>query len=123
VHNNCGPGTDDDPVHVSLPKNRYPETSAHIQEAVDNGQPSLLHLARDMADVNRDASLAGYPTIPGLDRDEYPMAFTREGGAGADIKYIDPSDNRGAGSFIAQQLRDYPNGTAFVIDIIDESLF
>lgn len=114
--------SDDDPVQVLLPSNKYPETAQHIEEAIQNGQPELLHIDRGAADSNRAESLAGYPTIPGFDRDEYPMAFTQEGGQGADIKYINPSDNRGAGSVIGRQLRGFPDGTPFVIQIIDEWL-
>nr|WP_272945257.1 excalibur calcium-binding domain-containing protein [Paenibacillus gorillae] len=41
-----------------------------------------------------------------------------EGGAGADIKYIDPSDNRGAGSWVGNHLEEYNDGTRvlFVIE-------
>jgi len=34
-----------------------------------------------------------------------------EGGAGADVKYISPSDNRGAGAWVSNQLEDYPDDT------------
>jgi hypothetical protein len=52
------------------------------------------------------------------DRDEVPMAFTREGGRTAanglpHIAYVDASDNRGAGSSIGGRLRSYCNGTRF----------
>jgi hypothetical protein len=39
------------------------------------------------------------------------MAMFKEGGTGASIRYITPSDNRGAGSSIGKALTDYPNGT------------
>ena len=54
----------------------------------------------------------------GYDRDEYPMDMCEEGGAGADIEYITPSDNRGAGSWVSHQLSDYPDGTKvlFVVE-------
>lgn len=57
-------------------------------------------------------------TRMGYDRDEYPMAMCEEGGAGADIEYITPSDNRGAGSWVSHQLSDYPDGTKvlFVVE-------
>ncbi len=51
------------------------------------------------------------------------MAATREGGAGADIRYIDPSDNRGAGSFLAKQLAHLQPGDPFVVEIVNEWLF
>ena len=46
-----------------------------------------------------------------LDRDEFPMAMFKEGGKGASVRYIDPSDNRGAGSSIAHALSGYDDGT------------
>lgn len=54
----------------------------------------------------------------GYDHDEYPMAMYEERGAGADIEYITPSDNRGAGSWVSHQLSDYPDGTKvlFVVE-------
>ena len=85
-------------VHVALSASKYPETTDHISDAVAAGEPSLLHIDRADEDAHRDASLADYPPRTGYDRDEYPPAMSREGGAGADVRYIDPSDNRGAGA-------------------------
>ncbi|SMD60174.1 Sporulation-specific extracellular nuclease precursor [Bacillus cereus] len=34
----------------------------------------------------------------------------REGGKGADIKYIKPADNRGAGSYIGNKVDKLPDG-------------
>ncbi len=117
VVHNCG--IDD----AFLPKNRYPEAASTLEEAREAGQPSLNHWDPDLADFRRAGSLRPYPTQTGFDRDEYPMASTQEGGAGAYVKYINPSDNRGAGRFIANQMRGVPNGTPFTIHIIDEWLF
>jgi hypothetical protein len=104
-------------VHVQLSARRYPETTDHIADAIAAGQPSLLHIARDEEEANREASLAPYPPRTGVDRDEYPPAMSDEGGAGADVRYIDPSDNRGAGSTMGNQLEDWCNGQPFRIDI------
>lgn len=38
-----------------------------------------------------------------------------EGGTGADIAYVTPSDNRGAGSWVGNQLENYPDGTRVLI--------
>ena len=38
------------------------------------------------------------------------MALCQEGGVGADIKYIKPSDNRGAGSYIGNKVEKLPDG-------------
>jgi hypothetical protein len=54
------------------------------------------------------------------------MAFTREGGrkaanglSASHIAYVGASDNRGAGSYIGNQLGPYCNGTRFRIGLVD----
>lgn len=98
-------------IELEFPIDRYPETANHIQEAIDSGHSNICTIDRVGADENRDKSLKGIPTKKGYDRDEWPMAMCSEGGAGASIEYIDPSDNRGAGSWVGNQLEDYPDGT------------
>jgi hypothetical protein len=104
-------------VHVALSASKYPETTDHISDAVAAGQPSLLHIDRADEDAHRAASLADYPPRSGYDRDEWPMAMSREGGAGADVRYIDPSDNRGAGATVGHALEDWCEDQPFRIDI------
>jgi len=41
-----------------------------------------------------------------------------EGGSGASVRPINPSDNRGAGSTIGYALRIYPDGTEVKIKIV-----
>jgi len=106
-------------LEISISKSDYPETAAHIEDAIKNGHPDLITIDRTMADANRAASLDGIPTKPGFDRDEWPMAMFTEGGDGASIRYINPSDNRGAGSAIGNGLRKYPDGTIVKIIITD----
>ena len=91
-------------VYVELSSSRYPETTDHIADAIAAGQPALLHIARDEEEANRAASLAPWPPRTGFDRDEYPPAMSDEGGAGADVRYIDPSDDRGAGATMGNAL-------------------
>jgi hypothetical protein len=45
------------------------------------------------------------------------MAMSREGGAGADVRYIDPSDSRGAGASVGNALEDGCEDQPFRIDI------
>jgi hypothetical protein len=105
-------------VHVQLSASRYPETTDHIADAIAAGQPSLLHIDRADEDAHRAASLADYPPRAGFDRDEYSPAVSFEGGAGADVRYIDPSDNRGAGASMGNQLQGWCEGQPFRIDIV-----
>ncbi|RUS45005.1 DNA-entry nuclease [Cohnella sp. AR92] len=104
---------------LHFPADKYPETAAHIQEAIESGESAICTINRANAEENREESLADVPTKSGYDRDEWPMAMCAEGGAGADIEYISPSDNRGAGSWVGNQLEDYSNGTR-VLFIIDD---
>ncbi|PNQ79717.1 NucA/NucB deoxyribonuclease domain-containing protein [Paenibacillus sp. F4] len=95
---------------LEFPSSRYPETGAHIRDAIEAGHSAVCTIDRDEAEENRKESLKGYPTKKGYDRDEWPMAICAEGGAGADIRYITPSDNRGAGSWVSHQLDKYADG-------------
>ncbi|MFD1952726.1 DNA-entry nuclease [Paenibacillus thailandensis] len=114
------PGNTDPKADVTIrfPADRYPETGEHIREAIDSGESAVCTIDREGAEENRKESLEGIPTRKGYDRDEWPMAMCAEGGAGADVAYIDPSDNRGAGSWVGNRLEQYPDGTTvlFVIE-------
>jgi hypothetical protein len=103
--------SDSDVVQLIFPSDRYPETAKHIQDAIAKGESATCTINREQAEENRKESLKGIPTKKGYDRDEWPMAMCNEGGAGADIEYITPKDNRGAGSWVGNQLEDYANGT------------
>lgn len=101
-----------------FPSNKYPETALHIKGAIEQGHSDVCTINRDGAEDNRKLSLAGIDTMPGYDRDEWPMAMCEEGGKGASVAYIDPSDNRGAGSWVGHQLTAYEDGTKilFIVD-------
>lgn len=98
-------------IKIDFPKDKYPETAEHIKEAIKKGESNLCTIDRDGAEENRKKSLEGIPIKKGYDRDEWPMAMCAEGGTGADIMYISPSDNRGAGSWFSHKLSEYPDGT------------
>ena len=111
-------------VGIVLRSDLYPETMAHIAEAIASGHPVVCTIDRAGAEKNREESLRGVETKKGYDRDEWPMAMCAEGGEGADIAYVTPKDNRGAGSMIGNKLEDYANGTRvkfFVIDVTEIS--
>jgi hypothetical protein len=115
---------DTGPHYVLIDENKYPESAEHVQEAqsgliwrgADSQQktpkPEEVTIDRAGADINRRESLNGIATRSGdyLDRDEYPPAMFAEGGAGASVKYIDASDNRGSGSSMGHQLRGLHKG-------------
>ncbi|MBK9692150.1 MAG: hypothetical protein IPO73_10785 [Gemmatimonadetes bacterium] len=62
--------------------------------------------------------LSGTPTRSGFDRDEYPPAILNTGGTGASVRYVTPSDNRGAGASIGNQLRQVPDGSYVSITVV-----
>jgi hypothetical protein len=63
---------------------------------------------------------AGTAPVKGKDRDEYPPASTAEGGAGASVRPIDSSDNRGAGAAWGNTIKSLPDGTKVEIKVKEE---
>lgn len=104
-------------VYVELSRSRYPQSTDHIADAIAAGQPALLHIDRENADRHREQALEGHPPRDGFDRDEWAPAMSREGGANSDVRYIDPSDNRGAGSSMGNQLEAWCEDQPFRIRI------
>ncbi|MED1738730.1 NucA/NucB deoxyribonuclease domain-containing protein [Bacillus swezeyi] len=102
---------------LDFPADRYPETGAHIRTAIKKGHSKICTIDRDGADERRKESLKDVPAKSGYDRDEWPMAMCEEGGTGASVEYISPSDNRGAGSWVGNQVSDYPDGTKVLFNI------
>ena len=50
---------------------------------------------------------------------ENTMAMFKEGGQGASIRHISPSDNRGAGAAIMQALKGYDDKMKILFEVID----
>lgn len=101
-----------------LDSSLHPESAEHIRRAVMRGQPSVVTIDREGAAARRDASLRNVGVRSEFDRDEYPMAMFKEGGDGADVFYLTPSDNRGAGAYISRQLRSLPSGARVRIRVV-----
>lgn len=98
-------------VKLEFPVGKYPETGQHMKDAIQTGASPVCTIDREDAAEHRKESLDGVPTKKGYDRDEWPMAMCAEGGSGANIEYITPKDNRGAGSWVSHPLEGYPDGT------------
>ncbi|WP_315770063.1 MULTISPECIES: RHS repeat-associated core domain-containing protein [unclassified Bradyrhizobium] len=106
------PGVNADELpEITISRKLYPETAGHIERAIESGQPEILTIDRAGAAANRRESLRGMPTKPGYDRDEYPPAMFREGGANASRDYVRSPDNRGSGACMGAQCRGYSDGT------------
>ncbi len=113
----------DKPRDVVIQRSKHPEAAAHIDHAQRQGQPSVLHIDRGGAEGRRRASTGSVHrhTSPGpkFDRDEYPPAFTREGGPNANVRFIPRQDNRGAGSSMSHQTRDLKDGDKIRVIVAD----
>jgi RHS repeat-associated protein len=95
---------DDVDVEIVIPKSKYPETAQHVEDAIKSGHPDKLTVDRSKAKANRKESLKDIPKVKAKDLDEYPPAMFREGGSGASVRPIAPSDNRGSGSGMGHKL-------------------
>ena len=103
---------------IIVDSKKYPQTAEHIKWAVRKGLPEFVTLGRKEAAKRRKDSLRSIKVSPIYDRDEWPMACFEEGGSGADVFYLDRSDNRGAGSSIRHQMNRIPNGARIRIRIL-----
>jgi Deoxyribonuclease NucA/NucB len=103
---------------VEISKSKYPESAKHITDAQEAGHPKVVTIDRGGAKANRKASLKGIATKKGKDRDEYPPAMFKDGGKGASVRHIDPSDNRGSGSCIGAQCRGLKDGTKVKLKVV-----
>jgi hypothetical protein len=79
-------------VVVRISEARYPKTADHVDDAIRAGQPRRLTLDRRGAAQRREDALQGIATRRGYDRDEYPPAESRQGGKGADVRYVPSAD-------------------------------
>lgn len=102
---------------VIISRGMSPLAAEHISEAQLAGYPSTLTLDRAGTALRRSQSLAGIPTRPGMDRDEYPPATFLEGGAGASVRHIPLSDNRSAGAQIRNQIRGATEGCRITMTV------
>ena len=111
------------PRDVIIQRSKHPEAAANIEHAQSNGQPTVLHVDRPGAGGRRAAATGrvnlNSKPAPHYERDEYPPAFTKEGGHNANVRFIDRHDNRGAGSTMRAQTRDLPDGSKIRVLVTD----
>jgi hypothetical protein len=101
-------------IDIGLSETKYPAVRKHWDHAIRKGYPRILTVNRAGAAKRRSKLLADFPTAPGRDRDEYPMAMARAT-VRADVALVDSSQNRGAGSVQGIKLRRYCSGQRFKI--------
>ena len=103
---------------VVVDSRKYPQTAEHIKRAQKMGFSEYVTLDRNGTDERRKKSLKNVERNSWFDRDEWPMAVFREGGAGANVVHLEDKDNRGAGSSIGWQMRKIPDGARVRIRVI-----
>ena len=103
---------------LKLDSSVYLETAQHIKDAIASGKPSVVTIDRKGAAGRRKEVLKATKCAKGTDRDEWPMSMFKEGGKGASIRKISPSDNRGAGSSIGHALSDIPDNAKIKFEIV-----
>lgn len=103
--------------NVWLNHKQTPASAKHVDDAKINGHARILTVDRrpGYASARRTDSLKAIKPRNGYDRDEYPPAISKEGGKGASVRHIPPSDNRSAGACVGAQCRDLRNGEKFRI--------
>jgi len=111
VHNACTV------KKVEISKTKYPESYKHAVESGNESGPFTIDRAGRNA--RRSDNLRGKEKVPDNDLDEWPPAVTEEG-AGASVKPIPKSDNRGSGATLGGQIRDVPNGGKVKVDWTSE---
>jgi hypothetical protein len=77
----------------------HPDLAANIWNAQQAGHPRVLTHGGDAA-ANRAACLEDVPNVRGLSRDEYPFASSKEGGRGAWVGHIPPSQQNSQGGIL-----------------------
>ena len=119
--------------HVFISADDHPETAAHAEDAQNGTTYAGNDIVNDNADHPRDVTIdredaasrrreavkvvPAQPRSAGIDRDEYPPAVFKEDGSGSSVRYIDASDNRGAGSSLGHQMRELADGTEVTINV------
>lgn len=102
---------------VFISKSMSPQAAQHILDAQAAGFPSTLTLDRAGTSARRAANLSGIPTMPGMDRDEYPPATFAES-VGASVRHISKSDNRSAGGQMTSQLAGATEGCKITMKVV-----
>lgn len=106
---NVGPLSETLPA-LEINAARMPNIAQNIQNALDEGQPSILtrQTLQAMIRANRAAACAGFcgPESP----DEYPFASTLEGGAGAHVESVPLSKQNIQGGTLASFYQQYGIG-------------
>lgn len=103
---------------IDMPRDRYPHIADHAEDAIAGRTatgkhwPRVLRVNREGTEKRRRFAVAKLPSRPDEDRDEYPPAVGRAT-LDADVRYVDDSENQGAGSRMGHQIAGLSNGACF----------
>ena len=100
-------------VFESLTKTIY----KHTLDAFRQGKPPILTYDPVGKNERRKQAQKNYPSrySEGLERDEYPYASTREGGAGASIAYVPKGENSLQGGQLSALYSTLQTGDRFLV--------
>ena len=105
-------------IHFVM-QERTPEIYKHTLNSFRLGKPDVLHYESDkkVQSQHRNQALKGIPSrgSEGLERDEYPYASTKEGGAGANVAYVPKGENGKQGADLGFLYKTMDDGDAFLV--------
>ncbi|MPZ80624.1 MAG: hypothetical protein GEV28_09600 [Actinophytocola sp.] len=94
---------------------RIPFIARNTKLAWESGHPAVLTMNRAKQDANRGKACQNFRRTYGGQCDEYPMASTDEGGAGARAEEVPARENQCQGGLYVSQYP--PNGERFLVVI------
>jgi len=110
-------------IHRVL-KSRTEQIYYHTINSINMGHRPILHYDKDKAarESRRREALKNIPTKGrSIQRDEYPYASTREGGAGSNVAYVDAKENQIQGGDLSALYSKMNDGEAFLVVPEDDS--
>jgi hypothetical protein len=94
---------------------KMPFIARNTKLAWESGSPAVLTMERSRQAANRQQACGGFRPVHGGQCDEYPMASTTEGGAGARTEEVPSRENLCQGGSYVRQYP--PNGERFLVVI------
>ncbi|MBK6729142.1 MAG: sporulation protein [Xanthomonadales bacterium] len=93
---------------IKLSVSKHGEAAEHAKDAIAQGKPDVLTIARPGAAANRSEAIGGVDKVAGKQLDEYPPAMFAEAALAPDVKAINPSNNMSAGRALAMLAEALP---------------
>ncbi|MCY2967091.1 MAG: NucA/NucB deoxyribonuclease domain-containing protein [Planctomycetota bacterium] len=106
-------------LEVIIDGSKHPESARHAQDGIDSGISPHGEIDRPGSKPRRNERMDGVDPIPGMDRDEFPPAVFKPSTGEYSVRGVPPSDNRGAGAAIGNQISGHPDGTPVTIKVIN----